>query len=165
MQSIGIDCAITCFAAYRSVCSRSKRVRRLKENYRWIINLLNTEAVYVLRYTKCIWIYDLLWLARSKGSLIIFYRAASTSGPTESKISNAVLLKQSQGISISPRRFTSVSEIRNTIGPRAKVKGREKRVGEKRRRIKKIEERRPCRKSLMFMHGLRNEPSRRIMHL
>ena len=118
-------------------------------------------------------------LARSKGSLIIFYRAASTSGAAESQRSRTrgPFSNSREEFQSVPDGFTSVSEIRNTIGPRAaaqeergkkglgKKERNRRRRRRRRRRRKKRRQRRPCRKSLMFMHGLRNEPSRRIMHL
>lgn len=103
-------------------------------------------------------------------------------GSPESKISNAVLLKQSEefqsvpdGSRVLAKLETQSAEVKKRGRGRGREKEREtekkgwkKRWGKIKREREKEEkkkERRPCRKSLMFMHGLRNEPSRRIMHL
>lgn len=104
-------------------------------------------------------------------------------GSPESKISNAVLLKQSEefqsvpdGSRVLAKLETQSAEVKKRGGGgggagerETEKKGWKKRwskIKRERKRVReKKKERRPCRKSLMFMHGLRNEPSRRIMHL
>ena len=89
-------------------------------------------------------------LARSKGSLIIFYRAASTSGAAESQRSRTrgPFSNSREEFQSVPDGFTSVSEIRNTIGPKTVVKEErgEKGLGKKERTRRRRRRRRRRRK-------------------